>query len=92
MTTDSFAKPRSSRHLSSVEWMEFRSTLERTGFWGMSQRDDEIGLDGHTWSISGRCGEREHSLERWCPSEGPFYELGAVFTKLAGVELTYDPP
>jgi hypothetical protein len=82
----------STRPLSAAEWTEFRSALERTGFWCMSESDDNIGLDGFTWSISGRRGERERSLKRWCPSEGPFYELGAMFTKLAGVELTYDPP
>jgi hypothetical protein len=54
--------------------------------------DDNFGLDGHTWSITGRSGERERSLERWSPSSGPFFEAGSLFTKLAGVELTYDPP
>jgi hypothetical protein len=88
-----FTEHRSKRRLlSPAEWTEFRSALECTGFWSMSQSDDNIGLDGHTWSITGRSGEREHSLERWSPSGGPFFELGSLFAKLAGVGLTYDPP
>jgi hypothetical protein len=82
----------STRRLSSAEWMQLQSALERTGFWSMLERDDGIGLDGHTWSISGRSGEREHSSMCWSPSEGPFFELGSLFVKLAGVELTYEPP
>ena len=93
LTTDSFANQPSSRHLSSAEWMGFQSALERTGFWSMPEHDEDIGgLDGHTWSISGCCGEREHSSERWRPMSGPFFELGSLFVKLAGVELTYEPP
>jgi hypothetical protein len=82
----------STRHLSPAEWTEFRSALERTGFWSMPERDDRIGLDGSRWSISGRCGEHEHSSTCWSPSEGPFFELGSLFVKLAGVELIYEPP
>jgi hypothetical protein len=75
-----------------ADWAEFRSTLERTGFWSMPESYDRIGLDGSTWSIRGRCGEREHSSTCWSPTEGPFHELGSLFVKLAGVDLIYDPP
>jgi hypothetical protein len=82
----------STRHLSAAAWMEFQSALERAGFWTMPERDDRIGLDGFTWAIRGRCGEREHSSTCRSPSEGPFFELGSLFVKLAGVALTYEPP
>jgi hypothetical protein len=36
--------------------------------------------------------EREHWSRRWSPSGGPFFELGSLFVKLAGVELTHEPP
>jgi hypothetical protein len=82
----------STRRLSAEDWMEFQSALERTGFWSMPERYDRIGLDGITWTIRGRCSEREHSSEGWSPSGGPFFELGSLFVKLAGVELIYEPP
>jgi len=87
-----FPPMRSSRNLSREEWTESQAIVERSCFWTMPEDAPQLGLDGTTWSISGRRCDQHHECSRWSPYEGPFYELGCLFVRFAGVELENDPP
>jgi hypothetical protein len=71
--------------LSAKEWDARLWALHRADFWELPPWHPQLGLDGETWTIEGRQGDRYHSSSHWWPPAGPYRDLGRVFLDLAGL-------
>jgi len=87
LTVDSWSREKPEhRSLTPSEWDRLKTTLRRADFWWLPADEELRRLDGDTWTIAGRCGDRYHAASRWSPDHGPFRDLGLLFRLLAGVD------
>jgi hypothetical protein len=80
------------RLLTGKEWRSFVERIDAVGFWAFPERHERWGLDGETWCIDGRRGDRYHRSECWSPTRGAFFDLGMRLVALAGIVLPVDYP
>src|SRR3546814_6570927 len=56
-----FSRHEARRVLSDEEWTSLAAAVAEAGFWSLPEADDDrLGLDGETWMIEGRQGDRRH--------------------------------
>lgn len=72
------------RQLSAAEFSRLSKLINQKGFWQLSSRRGEGGLDGSEWIIEGATDNRYHVISRWSPESGPVRVLGGYFLSLSG--------
>src|SRR3546814_7584287 len=78
-----FSRHEARRVLSAEEWTSLAAAVAEAGFWSLPEADDDrLGLDGETWMIEGRQGDRRHRIVRWCPTDEAVIRLGRLFLDL----------
>ncbi len=61
-------------------WQEFKNRLVRAGFWKMGWQDNrKIILDGASWILEGRDGDRYHFVERGSPRNGDAFRVTCLY-------------
>ena len=77
------------RVLRAREQREVERLLAELNIWELPESDGEHGLDGETWILEAKSGDRYHVIERWCPSLEALTALGAYLRVLARVPDDY---
>ena len=73
------------RLLTGDEWSNFIKTINDVSFWEIPPDENQFGLDGETWTLKGRCGSRNHVINRWSPVEEQFDQIRQAFLEFAGL-------
>jgi hypothetical protein len=75
------------KRLTLGDWTTLRLALHRARFWHRAEWEVErVMLDGFYWTIEGLRGRRCHAAHGSRPEDGPVYELGRLFRRLAGIQ------
>lgn len=75
------------RKLSQDEWDAFMRVLEYACYWEQPTEEDDAGLDGARWILEGFREGRYHSVDRWTPQRGSFYEVCLYMLKLSRLKI-----
>ncbi len=73
--------------ITSQQLADFSASLSQARFWEMSTEPPPsrmFGEDGAEWILEGVENGKYHIVDRWCPGETPFGQLGRRFFVLAG--------
>jgi hypothetical protein len=74
------------KRLTSGDWAALRLALHKARFWHRSKwKTKWVMLDGYYWTIEGLRGRRCHAAHGSRPEDGPVFELGRLFHRLAGI-------
>jgi hypothetical protein len=71
-------------HIESQEWCRFIELLNASKFWSLPSQSDDLGNDGSEWILEGIRGHRYHSVERWTPQDGAYYDACSYLLQLSG--------
>jgi hypothetical protein len=82
------------RTLRETDWIILQKMVDAADFWALPEDEffNRAGLDGWTWTIEGRSGERYRSLSCWMPEDGAFFDLGNLLAEFGGFALPDDAP
>lgn len=73
----------SSRDIGRQKAAGVSAAFDSNAFWSLPTRDDsDAGHDGTQWILEARIGQRYNVVDRWCPKQGPVYELGQLLLTL----------
>jgi hypothetical protein len=85
------------RGLKHSEWRHLVSLLAAADFWSMPYLDKEpqpndkgeveICLDGSEWVLEGVKEGKFHAVNRYCPADKRFQEIGSYLAKLSGLKI-----
>jgi hypothetical protein len=73
------------KKLTSTDWDAMQGALQKANFWTTTELTGVPTLDGMWWAIEGLRGGRSHAARGSQPDEGPEFELGSLFWRLAGI-------
>jgi hypothetical protein len=68
-----------------TDWGAMQEALQKANFWTTTELTGVPMLDGMWWTIEGLRGGRSHAARGSQPVEGPEFELGSLFWRLAGL-------
>ena len=73
------------KQLTLRDWATLQSALNKARFWHRTDwKVKWVMLDGFYWTIEGLRGRRLHAAHGSRPEDGPVFELGRLFHRLAG--------
>lgn len=85
------------RRLNSAEWNRLVSLINKAAFWDMPYAEKEpepnekgelsVCLDGSEWVLEGVKNGKFHAVNRYCPDEKSFQEIGQYLAKLSGLRI-----
>jgi hypothetical protein len=75
------------RPLTNAEWNHFLSLLDRSCYWQLPTRTDDIGFDGAQWILEGVREGRYHVVDRWTPDSGDFREACLYLLKASNLAI-----
>jgi hypothetical protein len=70
--------------LTSAQWQDVLSSVEKANFWNDKPKVTSLGLDGAQWIYEARRGTTYRVIERWTPDDKNYRNLGLTMIKLAG--------
>lgn len=74
---------KTNRILTTGQWQEVLSSVEKANFWNDQPEVTSIGLDGAQWIYEARRGTTYRVIERWTPEDKNYRNLGLTMIKLA---------
>ena len=90
-------KDEKKRRLKPEEWNHLLALIDKAGFWNMpyvekASEPNEKGevtlcLDGSEWVLEGVKNGKFHAVNRYCPNEKTFEEIGLYPAKLSGLKI-----
>jgi hypothetical protein len=75
------------RPLTNAEWDRFVSLLDRSCYWQLPPKIDDMGLDGAQWMLEGVKEGRYHVVDRWTPQSGDFREACLYLLELSKLRI-----
>lgn len=85
------------RRLTPEEWNGLLALINKFGFWNVpfpekKQEPNEKGelticLDGSEWTLEGVKNGKFHAVNRYCPNEKAFEEIGQFMAKISGLKI-----
>jgi hypothetical protein len=75
------------RPLTETEWDHFISLLDRSCYWQLPTKLDDMGFDGAQWILEGVRDGRYHVVDRWTPQSGDFREACFYLLKSSNIPI-----
>lgn len=90
-------KDQKRRRLTSEEWNHLQALINKAGFWEMPYRgkpteptekgEITICLDGSEWVLEGVKKGKFHAVNRYCPNDKNFEEIGQYLAEISGLRI-----
>ncbi len=80
-----------SKDVSILQWMKFKSLLEKECFWTIEYNYKEMAIiDGAAWQLEGKRENRYHIVRKASPTKGKFREACLYLLELSDLKITED--